>query len=66
LFLMSEVPLQDQIAPFQVLDRYWRSPESGDLWYTSRQSNDEKRANPVCVRNSSDTRFLYCGLRFRV
>ena len=23
--------------PFQDLDLYWRSPESGDLWYTPRQ-----------------------------
>ena len=22
---------------FQVLDMYWRSPESSDLWYKSRQ-----------------------------
>ena len=23
--------------PFQILDLYWRSPESGDVWYTSRK-----------------------------
>jgi hypothetical protein len=24
-------------SPVHVLDLYWRSPESGDLWYKSRQ-----------------------------
>jgi len=31
---------------FQVLDLCWRSPESGDLWCTSRQL---KKVDPPCL-----------------
>jgi hypothetical protein len=31
---------------FQVLDLHWRSPESGGLWYTSRQL--EKTEKTIC------------------
>jgi len=30
---------------FQVLDFYWRSPESGDVWYKSSLSN--RRFDPI-------------------
>ena len=31
-------PTKAQIAFFKFLDLYWRSPESGDLWYKSMQT----------------------------
>ena len=35
--LAPPAPRPGSNRPFEDLDLYWRSPESGDLWYTSRQ-----------------------------
>ena len=53
---------------FQVLDLYWRSPKSGDLWYTSSQlkTRDDPATRAGGTVPTSQPRLLVSRAAFNV